>query len=557
MTNDKVMEPIDSLFSHWDKTGSPGAAVLVVKDGQIVHSKGYGFANLEYEIPISPSTVFHVASVSKQFTAMAIAILAREGRLSLDDKVQKYVPELPEFSKPITVRHLVHHVSGLRDQWELWTLAGGRMDDVINMEHLLKIISRQKELNFEPGSNFLYSNSGYTLLAIIVERVSGMPFSEYMQKTILGPLGMNDSHIHDDHQLIVKNRAYSYSPRPEGGYKKSVLNYANYGATSLFTTARDLAKWMGNYVDPKVGGPDVIRQMKQGYTLSSGKQIEYGFGIISKEYRNLKLIYHTGSDAGFRAYLGDFPEIGLGMAVLSNVSTFPREPMAMKIADIFIDEEIAQGRRKPSPKKQPNKINYLSCPGTYLVKSLGKLVEISLCDQGMIIEMEGWEEPRLLINANQADKDQSEIQGEFSETDVFYTEDKKVKVTFLSQESKKDELMSSPYQILLNTYGEDMGGQKIEIRHLTEEVLSQYAGTYYSPELETAYTLAVSEAKLVATHRRHSDAVLISTGQDQFHAKSGPLDKLNFVRNREGMISGFDYSGHRVHGLRFERFQCQ
>lgn len=544
-----MKDSIDSLFAKWDRPGSPGAAVVVMKDGKIAHSKGYGYSNLEYDVPITPDTVFHVASVSKQFTAMAVAILAKEGRISLDDEVKKYIPEMPEFGHPITIRHLLHHVSGLKDQWELLTMAGWRMDDVITMGHLMKIITHQKELNFEPGFRFLYSNSGYTLLAVIVQRVSGMPFPDYMQKTIFEPLGMNNSHIHYDHQLIVKNKAESYAPKPGGTYRKSVLNYANFGATSLFTTVEDLAKWLTNYAHPKIGGPEVISQMKEGYTLTGGKKIDYGFGIISKEYRKLKLIYHTGSDAGFRAYVGGFPEIDLGVVILSNVSSFPREPMAMKIADLFIDEEPNAHIKRSKPR--PKKVKYLSCPGTYLVKALGKLVDIRLTDKGLTITMEGWDEARPLVNTGLIERGETLPQGEFLETDVFATEDREISITFVSQEVKEDELMPSPYQILINTYGEELGGLKIEVVDLKEEDLREYVGTYFSEELGTAYTLFVSQGYLIAGHRRHEDAILIPSGKDQFHGKTGPLSRLDFLRDEKGNILGFKNTGNRAFNVRF------
>lgn len=548
MKNKDVEHRIDSLFATWDKPNSPGAAVLVIKDGEIVHSKGYGYANLEHDIPIEPNTIFHVASVSKQFTAMAIAILAHEGKLSLDDKVQKYVPELPEFEHPITVGHLVHHVSGLRDQWELVTMAGWRMDDVITTEHLMKMITHQKGLNFEPGSDFLYSNSGYTLMAIIVERVSGKPFPEYIRETILEPLGMSNSHIHDNHELIVKNRAYSYSPKQGGGFKKSVLSYANFGATSLFTTAPDLAKWMMNYTTAKVGGPEVISQVHEKYTLTNGKTIDYAFGIIHKEYEGLRLIYHTGSDAGFRAYFGRFPDHNLGIIILSNVSSFPREPMAMKIADIFLEDEIAKHE-----DAKPAKIKYASCQGAYLIKSLGKLLEVNLVDGELSIHLEGWDKPLPLVNTDATCSRQGLKQDEFFETDKFTVKSENVHVSFISEEGKANQLMTSPFNVVLNTYGEDMGGEKVELRELSEEELGQYTGAYYSDELGTTYCLNIVNGRLVAQHRRHKDMILIATGEDQFHAKTGPLAKLNFVRNEQNQISGFKNTGYRAFNVPFER----
>ncbi|MCW4036925.1 MAG: beta-lactamase family protein, partial [Candidatus Bathyarchaeota archaeon] len=204
-----INKKIDEIFSEWDRTDSPGSALAVLKDGEIVYKRGYGMANLEYGIPITPTTIFHVASVSKQFTAFAVALLAQEGKLSLDDDVRRYVPDLPDFGETITIRHLIHHISGLRDQWELLIAAGWRMEDVIKTEDVLELVREQKELNFKPGSEYLYCNTGYTLMALIVERVSGKPFRDFCAERIFQPLAMENTHFHDDHKMIVENRAYS------------------------------------------------------------------------------------------------------------------------------------------------------------------------------------------------------------------------------------------------------------------------------------------------------------------------------------------------------------
>ncbi|MHC5039061.1 MAG: serine hydrolase domain-containing protein, partial [Planctomycetota bacterium] len=253
---------IDEVFAEWDRPDSPGCALALIGEEGILYERGYGMANLEYDIPITPETIFHVASVSKQFTAMAVGMLAEEGKLSLDDDVRLHVPELHDFGEPLTVRHLIHHTSGLRDQWMLLVLAGWRMDDVITTEDAMDVVRRQRELNFKPGGEHLYCNSGYTLMAVVVERVSGLPFPEFCRERIFEPLAMKRSHFHDDHTRIVKNRAYSYVPREGNGFRHSVLSYATVGPTSLLTTVRDLAIWETNFTDGNVGGPSLLEGMQ-------------------------------------------------------------------------------------------------------------------------------------------------------------------------------------------------------------------------------------------------------------------------------------------------------
>ena len=201
---------VDDLFESWSKPGTPGAAVAIIQHGKLVYEKGYGLANLEYDIPVTPQTIYHVASVSKQFTAMALVLLEQEGKLSLEDEVHKYLPELPDYKHPITLRQLLQHTSGIRDQWQTLALAGWRLDDVITQEQILRLLFHQKELNFVPGTRHLYSNGGYTLAAEVVARVSGKPFPEFCQDRIFGPLAMTRTHFHQDHRRIVHDRAYSY-----------------------------------------------------------------------------------------------------------------------------------------------------------------------------------------------------------------------------------------------------------------------------------------------------------------------------------------------------------
>lgn len=188
--NDLLNRKVDKLFTEWNKPDSPGAALAVIKDGSVIYKNGYGSANLEYNIPITPSTIFHVASVSKQFTAFAVVMLADQGKLSLDDDIRKHLPEIPDFGKTVTIQHLVHHISGMRDQWELLAMAGWRLDDVITKEHILTMVRHQRELNFNPGDEHMYCNTGYTLLAEIVERVTGQSFSEWTKANLFKPLGM-------------------------------------------------------------------------------------------------------------------------------------------------------------------------------------------------------------------------------------------------------------------------------------------------------------------------------------------------------------------------------
>ncbi|UCF21314.1 MAG: beta-lactamase family protein [Gemmatimonadota bacterium] len=333
---------VDQLFAAWDRPGWPGASVGIMQEGVIVYANGYGEAQLEYGVPITPETVFHVASVSKQFTVFGVILLADRGMLSLDDDIRKYLPEIHDFGPTITIRHLIHHTSGLRDQWDLLAMAGWRLDDVITRNQIMRVVERQRELNFQPGDEYLYCNTGYTLLAEIVSRVAGQPFPQFMREEVFEPLGMGRTHFHDDHEMLVSNRAYSYGFNRSGGFQNSVLSYANVGATSLFTTVGDVLRWTNNLDEGTVGGRRVIELMHQRGLLNSGDTLDYAGGLGIGDYRGLRLIGHSGGDAGFRTYVGRFPEVGLAIAVFSNIGSFNAGLMARRVADIYLEGRFSE-----------------------------------------------------------------------------------------------------------------------------------------------------------------------------------------------------------------------
>ena len=330
---------VDAIFEKWNRWDTPGAALAVVREGKVIYTRGYGSAHLEYPIPITPETVFHVASVSKQFTCFAVILLAQEGKLLLDDDIHKHLSELPDFGHTITIRHLMHHTSGLRDQWQLLAIAGWRLDDVITQDHIMKLVRKQRGLNFEPGSEHLYSNTGYTLLAEIVARVSGKSFAEFTDERIFKPLGMSSTHFHDDHERIVPNRAYSYSHGSKG-YRNSVLSFANVGATSLFTTVEDLARWLTNLDDARVGGREVTRLMHERGTLTSGKTLAYASGLTYGQHRGLEIVGHDGSDAGYRSSAIRVPQHKLGVVVLSNLSTFNPGQVGKRVVEVVLADQL-------------------------------------------------------------------------------------------------------------------------------------------------------------------------------------------------------------------------
>jgi CubicO group peptidase (beta-lactamase class C family) len=338
----KLKHHIDSLLSKYDTNNQPGIAVSIIKDGKVFFTKGYGMANLEYNIPITSSTVFHIASVSKQFTAFAILLLEEQGKLSLDDDVRKYIPELHDFGKTITLRHLATHTSGLREQQYLLGMSGWRDDDITTDEDVFRLILKQKELNFSPGEKYDYSNTGYTLLAQVISRISNMRFSEFMNQNIFIPLKMKNTQFKDDYEKIIPNRAYAYH-KDGSEYKKSIMNNACVGASNLCTTIEDLTLWSINFTNNIVGSPDIFNKMTSVTKLNNGDSINVGLGLYPYNYRGLKEVGSEGFDFGFRAYLSRFPDQNFSVIILTNDgrAIFPFS-LIVKIADICLKHQFTE-----------------------------------------------------------------------------------------------------------------------------------------------------------------------------------------------------------------------
>ena len=331
-----VAQKVDAVFAKFDRPDVPGCAVGIFQNGSIAYAKGYGSANLEYGVPITPTTPFISGSVAKQFTAAAIALLVEQGRLSLTDDVRKYIPELPNYGKPITVEHLVHHTSGLRDFWALVRVAGMRYDDGYTAGDVIRLAARQKALNFPPGSEYDYSNTGYIALGVIVQRVTGKSLREFAAEQIFGPLGMTSSHYHDDHTMPVRGRASAYSPTPEGDWKINIWNNDLVGQGGVMTTIVDLQKWDENFYTGKVGGPGFLaRQLQQG-KLTNGTTLTYAFGLTVTQYRGLPMVEHSGSSGGYRTIITRFPSLHTSIAALCNTSDVNTTQISRRVAEAVV-----------------------------------------------------------------------------------------------------------------------------------------------------------------------------------------------------------------------------
>lgn len=407
---DSLARRIDSVFARYDRTVSPGCALGVYRDGKILYGRGYGMANLEHAIAITPRTVFDIGSTSKQFTAAAIALLAQDGKLKLDDDVRTHIPELPDYGKTITIRHLLNHTSGLRDYLTLMSLRGVNFDGVTTDRDAFDLIVRQTALNFEPGSEYLYSNSGFFLLSTIVRRASGRTLAQFAHERIFVPLGMRDTHFHDDHTRIVPQRATGYEPSSKGGFQIAMSGFEQTGDGAVMTTIEDLLAWDNNFYSPTVGGEQLLRDLHTTGVLTNGRVLPYALGLMVDEYRGMKRVRHGGSWAGYRADLVRFPDAKTTVACLCNLGTANPSTLADRVADILLADRLqpatVAATGTPSTARDTASKPYTIAAvdleryaGTYYAPELDATFVVSPDSAGVRVTMQGGESQRLAATA--------------------------------------------------------------------------------------------------------------------------------------------------------------
>ena len=341
---------LNALVAPYDLDDGPGGVLGIFLDGELVHARGFGLANIEYGLENSPQTVFRVGSVSKQFAAMSMALLADDSVIDLDDEIQKYVPEIPRYDQPVTIRHLIHHTSGLRDYNELATLAGRRADLLGTTEETLELLARQRGLNFPPGTRFMYSNSGYFLIPVIVERVTGMAIAEFAEARMFEPLGMTHTRFKDDRGEVVPDRAYGYVANDEDGWRLYMSQRDFVGAGGVFTTLGDMLEWDRNFYENKIGSPDLIATTLTRGSLNDGTEIDYAFGLTRGEDRGLPTVEHGGAFAAFTAYMLRYPEQRLTVVTMRNGGEANVARLARQAADLYLDEIVTDLPEREAPE---------------------------------------------------------------------------------------------------------------------------------------------------------------------------------------------------------------
>src|ERR1700722_4531839 len=522
---------VDRIFASWDRPSSPGCALAVVRRGATVYARGYGSANLELNVPITPQTVFDIGSVSKQFTAMSIVLLAEDGKLSLDDDIRKFIPELPAYGVPITLRSMLHHLSGLRSYTDLFDLAGVPEIDQTTDEDALALIARQKTLNFPPGRQYLYSDTNYFLLALVVRRLTGESLREFARRRLFEPLKMASTHFHDDHRMIVPRRATGYAPRADGTFEIDMSNFEELGDGSVMTTVEDLARWDQNFYAPTVGGRIAIDELQDSGIRSDGTKTPYAMGLILDRYRGIPRVQHTGEWVGYRASFLRFPLQKLSVILLCN-TLGELDPLALSegVADIYLgvgESMPAEGNSRSAPTAS----DLASYVGTYWnAETFAYLRFIAVAGT---LALENGDSAQKLSYAGHG-----EFQAQNSTTRYAFHRS----ATGITVDAMDDD--SDPVVL-----------ERIPAR-APEDDLSAYAGTYYNDELGASWTLENRGAQLVRAQWMFPAQTLKPVLPDTF---TGDLSEgtyaLRFTRNDAGQVDGFEVGTTMVRPLRFSRCQ--
>lgn len=522
-------DKIESLFASWNEPHRPGGVVLVSQNNQVVFSKAYGLASIAYTIPNTTTTVFNIGSVSKQFTAMGILLLQQEGKIGLDDDIRKYLPDMNPFGKPITIRHLLHHTSGLRGAPEFFGLAGWREGDAITNEDFYRYICKQKALNMETGSAYMYTNSGYILLAKIIETVTQQSFKTWMQDKVFKPLALDATFIEEDASNILPNVATSYEEVGPSQFK-SVENYdQTYGASNVYSTSADLLQWTQHLTHPAQQWKSAFEALQTLDLLSDGTKNNYAFGLFIDTFHGHKRIQHTGAVGGFRSAVYCYPDDQLNIIVLTNFST-PNQPnYGDLLSQLFLQDKSEKPKAQKPYKALALKDETLrKYEGSYWSNdnNFGRKIVL---ENNTLWYVRNPQKKSALIpiqeNLFKMDGVQDDVRLQF-------------------------DLKTNQFRFITNEKVTDVF-EKYPDEPITAAALEAYVGTYYSPELETYYTVTLTNGALLGYHSKFGSFEIKLLKKDVLDFSGFAIAKC--ARNTKGSVTGFGASINRVKDLWFEK----
>ncbi len=527
----------DSVFSAFDRSDSPGCSVGVFRDGAIRYARGYGMANLELGFANSPHTVFDVGSVSKQFTAMSILLLQKDGKLDIDESVRKYIPELPAYADHITLRELLSHTSGIRDHFGLLEIAGRDFDGTADTVDYLRYITHSAAPNFEPGTRYLYSNSGFVLLAQIVYRVSGMPLARFAAERIFSPLGMRDTRFQDDHTQIIPNRATAYMPRGDHWAIRMSEFDDMAGAGGLHTTVEDFQKWLRNYDSVTVGSRDIVAAMttptklKNDSLAGTPPESWYGLGVGVGTYRGLPVNSHTGVWGGYRAAFLRFPQNNLAVATFCNFTTAGPDTLAQRVASVWLGNALSpdvvttwRDSLRRAPRASVSAASLAALAGAWRNDVLGEVRRTDVSGDTLYM-LTGRRAPLVPLGDNRFRAAPATL------------------VTF------EGDSAGAPNRLVIRSATTATTFTRMPLASTTAK-LTDYQGSYYSPEVEVAWQVRPDSGGLAVMRDGRRVGKLEPVSRDVFLEDGSTMQ---FTRDRSGRVTGFVLEAGRVRHLRFDR----
>lgn len=530
---DSIPARIAAIFAPYARTDAPGCAVGVFRAGAVLYSRGFGMADVANHIPLTDTTALPVASLSKQFTAFTVLLLEAEGKLRLDDDVRKYVPELPAFGATITIHRLLNHTSGLRDTWNLFDMAGWRITEEETAADMLWLIRRQRALNHLPGAEYRYNSTGFFLLSLLAERVSGSPFQRLVSERVFAPLDMTRSVVRADMDQVVDGMATGYWGHNPARLLVARPPFSWTGATGVVTTVRDLARWDANYYAPRVGTRALRDSMSAPGRLNDGTIIGHGLGQYLGRYRGRRMLSHAGSDPGYKADFIRFPEDSLTVTVLCNAFDIAPTPLALRVADLYLKGEDSATVATPEVPNRSPAIAPRTLAGLYWHAATGNAYTFYFENDGLVLDGGGEGKFPLAPLGGNAYR--------------LTAAPRRYVFTFLRRPDGllgvEENIEGSPKRTF----------ERVSDAARAGTLLSALAGTYYSPELEVTWTFVLAGGMLVLQRHRMNPDSLSHLFGDVFQTQHGFL--LEFTPGRSGRAAAVDVSTERVRRLRFTRRQ--
>jgi len=514
---------VNSLLEQYYHRNSPGVALAIIEQGKTIYNGHKGISDMEYGIPITDSTAFHIASVSKQFTAYLAVSLEREGKMSLDDDIAKYLPELKDLPYKIKLRQLANHTHGLPNLYEIAQLRGISPDDEMSHKEVVEMLLRIKQVNYKPGEKFEYNNTGFVLLAEIIERICGKPFQEVLNDKIFIPLHMANSLAVNTPSIIIKNKAHSYRLN-NGKYENFAFNLMANGSSGISTTINDITKWVINMQYPSLKDRSILDEMLQPTILNSGAIIQYGLGIESKTYKGLDLFFHGGGDAGYRSYILNIPKYNFSVVILGNGNDFKPFQLVYQIVDIFFREKEKEVTPPIKTKYTTKELDQFT--GTYEMFP-GSLFNILAANNSLYYQAFGTER-----------KIQLPVIGDgiFANPNLpisYFVFDKNI----------------CTYHIADFKYPSN--SVKIRTPKPFETNLTEFVGIYKNEEFNTEYELVINNNKLIARHSFNDDIILHPLTTSSFYSDEGFFGKLSFIEDAKGKVIRFSVSGQNLNNIQF------